>query len=411
MPNHGGNTTPSPSSKDDGVKKVNAKGGIKDSTKDGSPKTPTNVKNGKKRGTQIELTPIESLLFFNMVRFNGVRFRQILKKHGLMDQAPETPRSQAQKRKATMKSEENVDDDEDVDSCYNPSAGNAKPGARKRSAPRTAGSRTKRTKARLTPEQDQDDEDAVAQIVGAAPSPASTLNSKTEIKAEGKPVSEPGSDGGIELLDDDGVAGAIDDTTSASPYEQSHGQAPLPQALGAGAAYLSDLSCHQSGLPAPMDEPHARELLHLGMVPDSADAYGSFDFGQRPSSGQVVALQARRHAQLQARHSTRFQAPQMLPYQMTPVMTGDNLSFGYIGPTQFSQHFPVGAYSRAPSFDQSQIGHAVGYNYLADEVFRGRLDGQDDWALDDRTVKREATPEVEEPGEVEWQRKDGDEDK
>jgi hypothetical protein len=64
MPDHGGNANPSASPKDDGSKN----GG----TNDSGPKTPTNAKNGKKNTTQIELTPIESLLFFNMVRFNGV---------------------------------------------------------------------------------------------------------------------------------------------------------------------------------------------------------------------------------------------------------------------------------------------------------------------------------------------------
>lgn len=68
MPVQGGKVTPSPSSKDDGIKK----GGTKDDTKDGRPKTPTNIKNDAKKLPQIELTPIESLLFFNMVRFNGV---------------------------------------------------------------------------------------------------------------------------------------------------------------------------------------------------------------------------------------------------------------------------------------------------------------------------------------------------
>lgn len=69
MPEHGGNATSSPSPRDGDSKDVGAK--------EGGPKTPTNTENGDKNMTQIELTPIESLLFFNMVRFNGVSISQI----------------------------------------------------------------------------------------------------------------------------------------------------------------------------------------------------------------------------------------------------------------------------------------------------------------------------------------------
>lgn len=66
MSDHGNNTTPRASPKGGGPKK----GGTKDgSTKDSGPKTPTSAQNGNM--TQIELTPIESLLFFNMVRFGS----------------------------------------------------------------------------------------------------------------------------------------------------------------------------------------------------------------------------------------------------------------------------------------------------------------------------------------------------
>lgn len=329
-----------------------------------------------------------------------------------MDHAPETPRSQAQKRKAAMKSEEGVDDDdEDVDSSYNPGPGTAKPGVRKRNAPRDTGSRAKRTKGRLTSEQDQDDEDAVVNSVGAATSPASKLHSKPEIKAEGKTGSQPGSDSGIAVLDDDGVAGTIDGTTSTSPFEQSHDQAPSPQALGSGSAYLSDLSYHQSGLPAHLNDPQATELLHPGIVRNAADGIGSFGFGQWLGPGQVAAFQARRDSHVQGRQPARLQAPQMLPYQTTSVVHGDNLPFGYIDPTQFNPHFEVGAYNEVPLFDQPQLGHSVGYGYLDDESFRGRFDGQAEWALDKVRIKREYTPEGKESAEAEWRRENGGEDR
>lgn len=66
MSDNGDNATPRASLKGGGPKK----GGTKDgSTKDGGPKTPTSAQKGNM--TQIELTPIESLLFFNMVRFGS----------------------------------------------------------------------------------------------------------------------------------------------------------------------------------------------------------------------------------------------------------------------------------------------------------------------------------------------------
>lgn len=64
MSDNGDNKTPRALSKGGGPKK----GGIKDGiTKDSGPKTPPSAEKGKKNMTQIELTPIESLLFFNMV--------------------------------------------------------------------------------------------------------------------------------------------------------------------------------------------------------------------------------------------------------------------------------------------------------------------------------------------------------
>ncbi|KAI7774693.1 hypothetical protein LA080_008000 [Diaporthe eres] len=73
MSDHGDNKTPRALPKGGGPKNGGTKNGItKDSgPKDSGPKTPTSAEKGKKNMTQIELTPIESLLFFNMVRFNG----------------------------------------------------------------------------------------------------------------------------------------------------------------------------------------------------------------------------------------------------------------------------------------------------------------------------------------------------
>lgn len=205
------------------------KGDIKDgSTNDSGPKTPTSTEKGKKNITQIELTPVESLLFFNMVRFGShekidwervasysnlknaasarvrahcvpshqcsgyssflsfsqqVRFRQILKKHDLMDQAPETPRSQAQKRKVAPKSEESLE--EDGDSSYNPSPVAAKASVRKRSA-RTGGGRAKRQKVDVKSEDDQDDEDAAADnvVVAHASAPKKEPDAKPDMESE-----------------------------------------------------------------------------------------------------------------------------------------------------------------------------------------------------------------------------------
>lgn len=68
MSDHGENATPRASPKGGGPKKGDTKEG---STKDSGPKTPTGTEKGKKNITQIELTPVESLLFFNMVRFGS----------------------------------------------------------------------------------------------------------------------------------------------------------------------------------------------------------------------------------------------------------------------------------------------------------------------------------------------------
>lgn len=64
MSDHGDNKTPRALPKGGGPKNGGTKNRI---TKDSGPKTPTSAEKGKKNMTQIELTPIESLLFFNMV--------------------------------------------------------------------------------------------------------------------------------------------------------------------------------------------------------------------------------------------------------------------------------------------------------------------------------------------------------
>lgn len=64
MSDSGDNKTPRALPKGGGPKKGGNKDGI---TMDSGPKTPTSAEKGRKNMTQIELTPIESLLFFNMV--------------------------------------------------------------------------------------------------------------------------------------------------------------------------------------------------------------------------------------------------------------------------------------------------------------------------------------------------------
>lgn len=77
MADQDGHTTPRASPENGDPQNVEPNnGGNMDGThdggpKDGGPKTPSSGEKGKKNMTQIELTPIESLLFFNMVRFNG----------------------------------------------------------------------------------------------------------------------------------------------------------------------------------------------------------------------------------------------------------------------------------------------------------------------------------------------------
>lgn len=301
-----------------------------------------------------------------------------------MAQAPETPRSQAQKRKALMKSAESQDDDEDGDSSYKPNSGATKPGMRKRSAPRATVSRAKKMKANLGSQHDQDDEQAVANSVVSAPAPAPKIDTKNGIKAE------PDSDTGTALLNgDDDMTGAIDGTASASPHKQADGQAPAPQGFSTDAAQVLSLDHRQSALPAYMDDTQGMQLQsgYRGVIPNATHGIGSLGFEQQLSSSQLATLQAQGYP---LRH---FQPPQMFPYPMVRMPGGD-LPFGHMAQTQVHEQFPAGAYGGVAFFDdQAQLGHDFGYGHADNESFRGRVDGQDEWDLDNGNVKREVTPE------------------
>ncbi|KAG6360657.1 hypothetical protein INS49_011722 [Diaporthe citri] len=425
MSDNGDNKTPRALPKSGGPKKGGTKDGI---TKDSGPKTPTSAEKGRKNMTQIELTPIESLLFFNMVRFNGnhdkidwnlvashsnlknaasakVRFRQILKKHDLMDQAPETPRSQAQKRKAAPKSD-GLDDDEDGESSYNPSPVAAKASVRKRSA-RAGCGRGKRQKLGVKSEDEQDDEEAIADSIVGSPASAPKTDPETEIKDSKTESSEPGSKI-MPLPNDDGVAGGIDGTDSASPQEYSRSQAP--QGFSAGGAHLGVPGYHQTALPSNMGEAQMMQLQlrQPGMFPNSIDGNRSFAFPQPLNPNQLAALQAPRTPQMQPQQMTaeqrqrhqlmleaqaqqfnRFEFMQMSPYHMRGIdMPGGNVPFGHMTQMQFSEQYPADIYNGGGTFfDQAHLGHDV--------------DGQDEWDVESAEVKRKVTPEAKEEDEHE----------
>lgn len=314
-----------------------------------------------------------------------------------MAQAPETPRSQAQKRKAVVKSAESQDDDEDGDSSYKPNSDVAKQGMRKRSAPRATVSRAKKMKANLGSQHDQDDEEAVANSGVVAPAPAPKIDTKNGIKAEVKTEDEPDSDTQIAPLNGDDMTGAIDGTASASPHKQADGQAPVPQGFSTGAAQVLSLDHHQSALPAYMDDIRGMQLQsgYPGVIPNATHGIGPFGFEQQLSSSQLAALQVHRDPQLQSQgyQLRHLQAPQMLPYPMVRMPGGD-LPFGHMAQTQVNEQFPASAYGGVAFFDdQAQLGHDFGYGHADNESFRGRVDGQDEWDLDNGNVKREVTPE------------------
>jgi hypothetical protein len=321
-----------------------------------------------------------------------------------MAQAPTTLGSQAKKRKAVMKSEETLDDDEDGDSSYKPSSGAEKPAVRKKSAPRAASRSAKRTKPSLQSEHDQHEEEAVVLDASNAPTPAPKTDTKAEFKSEEKTKSEPGSANGIALLNDGGAAGV-------SPHDQGHGQAQSPpQDLDTGAVHPFNLGHHQSGLSVNMDDPSVMQLHfpHSGMISSATSGTGSFLVGQQLNLSQLAAFPAHRNSQPRPQHLAagqlateqvqgyqlnQLQTSQMLPYQMS-AMLGCNLPFGYMAHMQSNEGFPAAAYDGFNFVGQTQLGHYASYGHAEDESFRGRFDGQDERDLDSCNVKRETTLEL-----------------
>lgn len=325
-----------------------------------------------------------------------------------MAQAPETPRSQAQKRKAAPKPAEGPDDDEDGDSSYNPSPVPVKASARKRSA-LGGGGRAKRQKVQAKSEDEKDDE-AVAENAVVA----SAAESKAEHDVE--PNMKPKTSNEAEVKNEaDGMAGAIDGTDSASPRELVHGE--VPQGFSGGMAHLNTPGHRQSALPANFGDVPMMQLQprYYGMNPNDIHGSDPFAFGQQLNPRQLAALQAhttphlhpqqlsaeqlQQHQlmlQARAQQFNRFQIMQMSPYQMPPGDMGGmdmpvgNLPFGYTGHVQLNEQFPAEFFNGGGDFfDQAQFGHDAG-----DESFRGKVDGQDEWDVESDDAKKEVTPEV-----------------
>lgn len=305
--------------------------------------------------------------------------------------APETPRSQAQKRKAAQKSKEMLDDDEDGDSSYNPSPVAEKTSVRKRSA--RGGERAKKQKADVKAEDEQDTEESPANnvVVASAPAPKTEHDTESNMK--------PNPEAKIESGPDDGVAGGIDGTDSASSHGQARDEAP--QGFRAGAlGHLMPPGHRQSAPPANAGEPQMMQFQprHHTLVPNAIDGNDSFPFGQQLDARHLVALQAHRIPQLQPQQMTaeqaqlfnHFEAIQMGPYQMfAGDMGGANVPFGYMNQMQVNDQFPADIYDGGVSFfDQAQLGHDVGY---------GDTDGQDEWDVENKGF----TPEVKKEGKVE----------
>lgn len=357
------------------------------------------------------MCPISTLFSLKLIPLvcNQVRFRQILKKHGLMAQAPETPRSQAQRRKAPPKPEQGLDDDEDGDSSYDPSPLAVKASARKRSAP-GGGGRAKRQKVQAKSEDEKDDEETVAESVVVASTAAS--KAVPGVEANMKPNSNAEAEVKTEA---NGMAGAIDGTDSASPHELAHGE--VPQGFSGGMAHLIAPGHRQSALSANMGDSLMMQLQprHYGMVPNAIHGNDSFAFGQQLNPRQLAALQAHSTPRLQpqqlnaeqlqqhqlmlqarAQQFNRFQIMQMSPYQMPPGdisgmdMPVGNIPFGYMGHAQLNEQFPADFFNGDGSFfDQAQFGHDAD-----DASFRGKVDGQDEWDVENDDAKKEVTPEV-----------------
>ncbi|ROW12981.1 hypothetical protein VPNG_04730 [Cytospora leucostoma] len=141
-------------------------GKFDDSKAELGPKTP---KSNKDRALSFELNAVESLLFFNVIRFNPchdkvdwekvahasglknvnsakVRFRQVIKKYKLEDVAPATPRQLASKRKAADGDDHGGDDGAPYSESNVPGAPRAAPCAAPRARPSRSGGRRKRSK-------------------------------------------------------------------------------------------------------------------------------------------------------------------------------------------------------------------------------------------------------------------------
>lgn len=223
----------------------------------------------------------------------------------------------------------------------------------------------------------------------------------------------------------------MDGTNSVSPHELTRDQAP--QGFSADGAQLMAPVHRQSALPANTGEAQMvqRQLRHPSMPPHSIGGNDSTAFIQQLNPQQLAALQAPRTPQLQLnqmtaqqrhRHSLmleaqaqqfdRFQNLQMLPFMGGMDMPADNFSFGHMAQMQLNEPFPALYNGGATFFDQAQqLGHDVAYGNADDEGFPGRVDGQDEWDIENADIKREAPPGVMEEGDAEGECEDGDESK
>ncbi|KAJ0125491.1 hypothetical protein J7T55_006840 [Diaporthe amygdali] len=466
MADQDGHTTPRASPENGDPQNVEPNnGGNMDGThdggpKDGGPKTPSSGEKGKKNMTQIELTPIESLLFFNMVRFNGnhdkidwnmvaahsnlknaasarVRFRQILKKHDLMDHAPETPRTQAQKRRAAKKPEEGDGEDDDGDSSYTPSLAIKKASARKRPARSGGGGRAKKQKAIVKAEDNEEEksEEVVAEsvVVSTAPvrlaEPGNKVDKKPEIeaksKAESKPKteSEPDAGTGIALLNDHTVAGGVDGADSASPNEMAQGQAS--QAFNAAMPHLNAPGHRQSPLPANMANNQMMQIQapYRGhdMFPVVNDANDLFGYGEQLDPRQLAAWQARQTRQPRSQQLTyeqrsrqmeeaqwrqygRFHAmQQMWPFASDMGgmdVAGAHLPLETMAQMQMNEQYPANVYNGGVLFNHPQLGDDGNYVDVNHANPRAKLDGQDEREAE-VDFERDIKEEVEDDGEAE----------
>ncbi|KAK7747966.1 hypothetical protein SLS53_001218 [Cytospora paraplurivora] len=164
-------------------------GKIDDSKAELGPKTP---KRNKDRSLSFELNAVESLLFFNIIRFNPcheqvdwekvahasglknvntarVRFRQVIKKYKLEDVAPATPRQIALKRKAADGDDHGEGDD------GAPFSESKVPGA-PRARPSRSGGRRKRNKKEQEPHKSQPQESQPQESQTQVPQPQAQVS-------------------------------------------------------------------------------------------------------------------------------------------------------------------------------------------------------------------------------------------